>query len=791
MKTILRKALVLITVTFFTFSSSNPVLLYAWPWSRATNNNEQGSDFSTTANIDGSVSGGMASGRASAQATGPNFNASGEAVTGANIRQGVAGGEVRGQVASDIAGIPVNAIGNASATGRGTVNSSGRPSVDFQTQTNLTGSIGRSYHAEDGGSIASGPYTQGSTSHASQNGNASFNASGNVGSFTAQGSYSGTAGSSGIQLDAYGNVKATLAEGEVRTHYQTGMGSSTVDVTAGGRSTVGVEATGAGHASVDRSGVSAGANLDAMAGARQRADVGGTLNLLGLVKITARVEGEAIEGTGLKTHAQLQASGRGLTVSTGLAAAAGLGGGITTEFDIDVSGITKPIGEAIDKVVKEISKGVKGLFDKIFGKKEEDKKAQEEAGCAAEGDSVFCGGGAMGGAGPRPRPDPEAERRHREEEQRREREERRREEEERKRREKEEKEERKRREKEERKKEAEETWRKLPPLPKPKTGGATGRVFDPETGEITEGVMEPDGSTVITKRGSDGSVIGKEEHPGRYQVSSSTGSDSASKTDSNSSLPLDSPQPLQGGPQDGFDQVPNVRELAARNYARVDHNLNTGDLIMRDLHGNILGVVQKGNVDLKAFDMEDRAEKFSQMNTDELKQAMRNSQEQIDRAESDMIGASSEIHLAEQKLDKLEERKQNATRLGFDTSDIDRDIQQVKSEIKSAEHNIQDAADRAENARRNMEAANQRLSDLKRSKGGQLESKTQRSTSISNQNVSSNFAALDALKGGGLQMLNSTPTAALDASPQSRDMNNAFVAQSNSKADSYKAECDH
>ena len=189
-------------------------------------------------------------------------------------------------------------------------------------------------------------------------------------------------------------------------------------------------------------------------------------------------------------------------------------------------------------------------------------------------------------------------------------------------------------------------------------------------------------------------------------------------------MPLAPPEPLRASSQDGFDQVPNVRELAAQKYARVDHNLNTGNLIMRDLHGNILGVIQKGDLGLKALDMQDRMEKFSQMSADDLKRAMRDFQGEEDRAQNDMIGTASEIHIAQQKLGNLEEQKANARRLGFDTSDIDNKIKEVEGEIKSAEHRVQDAGDRAENARRNMQAAGQRLSELKPLKTQSSRSKT-------------------------------------------------------------------
>ena len=377
---------------------------------------------------------------------------------------------------------------------------------------------------------------------------------------------------------------------------------------------------------------------------------------------------------------------------------------------------------------------------------------------------------------PPPPPDPKEEKRRREREER-----------ERKEKEQKEREEKERKERERKKKE--EGF-----IPNPYGTDGPGRWASrtPQKPMFADfNAMKPNGSTTTAKIDKDSNNTNRTEGS-ESQGSSPTGSDSTAKTDSSSTLPLELPQPLQGGPQDGFDQVPNVRETAARNYARVDHNLNTGSLIMRDLNGNILGVAQEGNVDLRDLDMEDRVEKFSRMNADELKQAIRNSQEQIDRAQSDMIGTASEIHIAEEKLGKLEEQKQNATRLGLDTSNINRNIEQVKNEIKSAEYRVQDASDRAENARRNMQAANQQLSELKQSKGERLESKTQHSTSSPNQNVSSNFAAFDALKGGGLQMLGSTtPTAALDASPQSRDMNVGTEAKSNSGADSPKAEYDY
>ncbi|MBI4357659.1 MAG: hypothetical protein HY584_00010 [Candidatus Omnitrophica bacterium] len=516
MNTILRKTLALITAAFFTLSLPSSTSLYAWPWSKSSNNSAQESDFSTTGNIDGSIGRGTGSARTSGQATGPNFNASGDGTVGANLRQGVAGGEVRGQAATDIAGVPVNVAGNASATGRGTVDSSGRPSIDFQTQTNTDASIGRRYSAQDSGSVSSGPYAQTSISRTSQDGNASFSASNRVGTVRAEGGYSATADSSGARLDVHGNARATLVEADVRAHYRTGIGSTTVDVTTGGRTSVGVEATGTGHASVDRRGISTGGGFDVMAGARQQADAGATLNILGLVKITTRVQGELYEGTGLKAHADVQASMRGLAIKTGLAAASGGGAGLTTEFEIDVSGITEPIGKAIDATIGAIGRGAKSLWDKIFGKKEEKEGEEAAAACAAQGDNVFCTGGAAGGPRPNPQPDPAEEARRREEQRRREREERKREEEEQKRREKEEKERKRRekeeREKEERKKKGEETWRKMPPLAKPKTGGATGRTLDPDTGEITEGVMDPDGTTTITKRDAEGNLISEETH---------------------------------------------------------------------------------------------------------------------------------------------------------------------------------------------------------------------------------------------------------------------------------------
>ena len=509
MKILSRKIVALTTAAFFIFSSLvNAPSAQAWPWSRSKS--VQTEDGSASATAQGSVSNQGAYGGVSGQVKSEDSEIRSDLYGGVTPSGRGATAEVQSRLSGNAGDVPFSVEGKGSATARGSLDSNYHPQINTQTASNVTASVGKTYHSEGSGSVSSGPIAQSSFTRQSQSGNASIQGSARTGSLDASGDYSATANSSGAQVTAHGNVRATLAESEIRGHYRTGSGSTAIEVTGRGEQFVGAEGTGRGHASVNRSGISGGGEVDLMAGARQRVEVGTTINLLGLVKVTTKFKGEAIEGGGVNAHVNLQASGRGIAISTGFAGAAGLGGGFATEFEVDVSGITEPIGKAIGKAAEAVG----GFFKNLLGIGAKDKEAEEEPACGAKGDNVFCADERSIGPRPGPRPDPAEEWRRREEERRREREERRREEEEQKRREKEEKERKRRekeeREKEERRKKGEETWRKLPPLSKPKTGGATGRTLDPDTGEITEGVMDPDGTTVITKKDPEGNIVSEE-----------------------------------------------------------------------------------------------------------------------------------------------------------------------------------------------------------------------------------------------------------------------------------------